>query len=72
MGVKKEAYELSGPFNKVGAPEADSDSSNPLEKFHESIFLVKNCDLNILYSARTLFNTHLLIISMHTRRQNIK
>ena len=32
MDVKKVANELSGPFAKVGAPQADNDSSNAPEK----------------------------------------
>ena len=37
--VKKVAYELSGPYVKVVAPQADNDSSNPPENFHKNIFL---------------------------------
>ena len=41
LDVKKVAYELSGPFAKVGAPQADNDSSKPPEMFHKKVFLTK-------------------------------
>ena len=47
LDVKKVAYELSGPCAKVGAPQGDSDSSNP-ENLHKNVFLTKNFVLNIL------------------------
>ena len=38
LDVKKGANELSGPFAKVGAPQANSDRSDPLEIFHKNVF----------------------------------
>ena len=34
LDVKKVAYELPGPFAKVGAPHAGNDSSSFPENFH--------------------------------------
>ena len=48
LNVKKAAYELSGPVAKVGAPQADNDSSNPPENFRETVSLAKSVDWNIL------------------------
>ena len=41
LDVKKVVYELSGPFARVGAPQADNDSSNRSESFIKKIFLLK-------------------------------
>ena len=35
-------------FDKVGAPQADNDSSNPSESFHRNDFSAKISDLNII------------------------
>ena len=51
----KVAYEPSGPFAKVGGPQANNDSSKPPVKFHKKI-LAKSFDLNILHSYRKLNN----------------
>ena len=48
LGVKKVAYKLSGPFAKIGAPQADNDSNNHPEIFHKNVFLAKSFYLNIL------------------------
>ena len=48
LDVEKEVYELSGPFAKVGAPQADNDDSNLPENVHKSVFLAKSFDWNIL------------------------
>ena len=45
---KNVAYELTGPFDKVWAPQANNDSSNPPEHCYTSIFLAESFDLNIL------------------------
>ena len=68
---KKVTYELSGPIAKVGAPEADNDSSNPPENVHKMVFLLKIFDWNILHSYHKLINKPFLIILMNTRQQNI-
>ena len=52
--VKKVVHELSGSFAKVGAPQADNDTSNPHESFHKNGFLAESFDLNILYSYRKI------------------
>ena len=41
LDVKKVAYELPGPFAKVGTPQADNGSSDPPETFHKIAFLLK-------------------------------
>ena len=33
LNVRKVAYEMSGRFAEVRAPQADNDSSNPTENF---------------------------------------
>ena len=71
MNVKKVAYELSGPSAKVGAAPADNDSSNPLENLNKNIFIAKSFDWNILYSYQKLLDWHFIVVSMHTRRQNM-
>ena len=48
MDAKKIAYELSGPFAKIGALQADNDRSNPPESFHKNLFLAKSFDWTIL------------------------
>ena len=53
---KKVAFELSDPFAKVEAPQADNDSSNPPEIFHKKFFFALSYDWNILYSYRELFD----------------
>ena len=50
LDVKKVANELSDPSGKVGALQADNDSSNPSEIFHIQIFLAKSFDWNTLYN----------------------
>ena len=55
MDVKKVANELSGPFAKVGAPQADNDSGNPSEMFHKNVFLTKIFDWTTLYSYHNLY-----------------
>ena len=47
LDVKNVAYELSGPSVKVGASQADSDSSNP-ENFHKNFYHAESFDWNIL------------------------
>ena len=42
--AKEVAYELYGPFAKVGAPQADKYSSDPSELFHENVFLTESLD----------------------------
>ena len=69
--VKKDAYELSDPFAKVGPPQADNNSSSSPENFHKNIFFAKSFDGNILFSYFKLSNKPLIIILMHTRRTNI-
>ena len=64
--VKEVAYELSGPFSKVGASQADNDSSHPPENFNRNVFLAKIFDRKILYSYCKIFNKLLLNILMHT------
>ena len=49
LHIKKVANELSGPFAKVGALQADNDSSNPSETFYKNIFLTKRFDLSLFY-----------------------
>ena len=56
LDVKEVAYELSGPFSKVGASQADNDSSHPPENFNRNVFLAKIFDFIILYSCRSLYN----------------
>ena len=56
MDVKKIAYELSGPFAKVGAPKADKDISNLFQNFQKNVFVAKSFDSNIRYSYRSLFH----------------
>ena len=55
LDVRKVANELSGPFAKVGAAQAENGSSNPSEFFHKNIFLVKSFDLNTLFSYHNLY-----------------
>ena len=38
LDVKKVVYDLSGPFAKIGAPEADNDSSSRPENFLQKSF----------------------------------
>ena len=52
LNVKKVSNELSGPFAKVRALQADKDSRNPPEIFHKDIFLAKSFDWNTLYCFR--------------------
>ena len=42
--AKKVADELSSPFSKFGAPQADINSSIPPEISHKNIFLAKSFD----------------------------
>ena len=42
LEFKKVAYELSGPFVKVGAPQAENDSSYPPENIRNNAFLTKS------------------------------
>ena len=42
LDVMKVAYELSGPFAEVGAPQADNGSSNPPGNFHKNFSLDKS------------------------------
>ena len=44
MDVNKVVNELSCPYAKVGAPQADNDSSNPPENFHKNVFIAKSFD----------------------------
>ena len=44
LDVKKVAYDLSCPFSKGGAPEADNDSNNPHESFYKHVFSAKVFD----------------------------
>ena len=53
LDVKIVANEMSGPFTKVGAQQADNDSGKPLEFFHKNVFLDKSFDWNSLYSYLT-------------------
>ena len=50
LDVKKVPYDLSIPFAKVGAPQADNDNSNTPENFYENVFFFKRFDWNILFS----------------------
>ena len=68
--VKKVTYELTGPVAKIGAPQADNDSSDPPEIFHKNVFLTKTFDLIILYSCWKMFNQPFLIVSVQIRRAN--
>ena len=71
LDVNKVAYELLGHFDKVGAPKAENDSSNPPEKLHKNVFLVKIL-LGIYYIVIAIsFDQPLFIMSMNTTRQNI-
>ena len=65
------ANELSGNFAKVGAPQADNDSSNSPEIFHTNIFLAKHFDRNTLFNYSKLYFQPSSVLSLHTRRQNI-
>ena len=47
--VKKVAYELNGPFAKVGAPQADNDSSNPPENIHKKTFFLLKLMIELYY-----------------------
>ena len=40
LAVNKVSYDLSGPFAKFGASQADNDTSNPPDFFHKNIFLI--------------------------------
>ena len=42
LSVKKVANELSGSFAKVGAPQADNNSSNLPKIFHKNVFLAES------------------------------
>ena len=44
LNVMKVAYEISGPFAEVRAPQTDNDSSDRTENFHINIFLPKIFD----------------------------
>ena len=70
LDVKRVSNELSGPLAKVGASQADNDSSNPPETFHKNVFLAKSYNWSILNSCRKLYIQPLSILSMHTKRQN--
>ena len=66
LDVKKVANELSGPFAKVGAPQADNDSSNPPEIFHKHVFLAKKFILNyIIWLSQFVYLTFLCFINAH-------
>ena len=54
MDVKKVAYEMSGPFPKIGAPQADIDSSKLPENFRKTILLLKVLT-EIYYIVNTTF-----------------
>ena len=56
LDIKKVEYELSVPYEKVGALQADNDTSNPPENVHKNVSLVRSFDWNILYSFCKLFN----------------
>ena len=65
LDVKKVACDLSGSFAKVGAPGADSYSSNSPD-----FFFYKNVFPNIflwfiLYTCRKLFKQYFVIVSMY-------
>ena len=47
LDVNRVAIELSDPFAKVGAPQADNKSSNSQDCFHKNVFLATNFDWNI-------------------------
>ena len=70
LDVEKVAYELSGSFARVGAPQADNDTKGP-EDFHKNIFLVKTFDLHLLYSYQKIFNYLFLFTSRPTGQQNM-
>ena len=42
LDVDEVAYEMSSHFAKVGAQQADNDSSNPSENFHKNFSLAKS------------------------------
>ena len=44
LDFKKVAYEVSGPFGKVGALLAGNYSISPPEDFHRKVFLTKIFD----------------------------
>ena len=54
--VKNVAYELSGPFAKVWARQADNGSTNPPETFDINVLFAISLDLNKLYSYHIWFN----------------
>ena len=54
LDVKKVAYEMSGPFLKIGAPQADIDSIKLPENFTKTIFLLKVLT-EIYYIVNTIF-----------------
>ena len=49
LDIKKVAYELSGPFAKVGPPQADNGSNKPPENFRKKNVFFNSFDLNKLY-----------------------
>ena len=48
LDAKKIAYELSGSFAKVGAPQADNESSKPPKNFNKNVFPAENFAWKIL------------------------
>ena len=62
---------VANELAKVGAPQADKDSSNYPENFHINVFLAKSFDWNTLYSYGEVINESFLVVSMHTIRQNM-
>ena len=54
--VEKVAYELSGLFAIVGAPQADNDSSSPPGNFNKNVFLTQRFHWNLLYSYSKFIN----------------
>ena len=58
LDVKKVANELSGPFAKAGAPQADNDSSNPPEIFQ--FFLLKVLvEIHLIVIEKFIYNLSL-------------
>ena len=55
LNVRKVAYEMSGRFAEVRAPQADNDSSNHPEMYHENVFLAKSFDWNTLFRFRKFY-----------------
>ena len=58
FGVKKVAHELSGPFLKVGHPQAENDSNNPSDIFPKMVFLLEVL-IEIYYKVSTNYSINL-------------